>query len=818
MRKYFKYIIPSIITFIILSVIFYTNGLYPYGINSIVQVDADYQYIPVLYRIYNFLHGIGNIIYDDIGLGNNIYISMVIQGSIFSPVNLLLYFTSRDNIINYFNIILIIKICLISLTIYIYIDNKFKIDNFYKILGSLLYTFSGFILFNYFNIMWLDCVILFPLIIMYLDKLINDDKYSGYIITLGLSLIISYYISYFILIFIIFYTFIYINLYMDKSHSKKIIWRLGISTLISFLIASFSILPCIYQMFISSRFSSLSNYSLMSETMLKSLYVLVSPLLMILFILLIGKYKYDKKNIYFYLILLGLFIMGIFIEPVNLSIHGGSYWDFPYRYGFITSFILLNGGLYYIEKFSINGSNKYLWLKIILFLIGTIFLIYISKLYLKDIINERIFLDFDNKDTYIKILIIILLIVIINIISLSIGNRYIREGCLLFINIGSIFIFSYMVMFYNEGYYLSKEMNDINNNMMVFKDYRYKIDYKSYTPDYGFILDVNSLDNWIHLIPNNEMKIYRNLGYKVSGTCIYGYGGTIFSDWLFNIRYIISNKVKDNDIYELIDKYDNKYLYRYRYSDNFGITYNEILDNYDTSGFELQNMIYKNLFNSDKDIIKIDKYSLSENDIYINYSVNDKGILYIKTDDYDKINYISINENYITDIEDYIIDLGVYDKDIVIHINTSDNEIVNFDLGYIKIDDINKLNSNVNYVDGNYYINDVNSKNLFLPINNIDGIKVYVNDALVNSDKYLDNFISVKINDGDNKIKIKYDMPLFKIGIILSILGIILFIIIIFRDIKMGKLISNICYYVYLIFTILLFIYYYICSMIKYLK
>ena len=125
MKKYIKYIVPSMISFIILSILFYMNGLYPYGSNSIVQVDADYQFIPVLYRIYDFLHGNGSIIYNDMGLGNNIYISMILQGSIYSPVNLLLYFTKRGNIVNYFNVILLVKICLISLTSYIYINYKY---------------------------------------------------------------------------------------------------------------------------------------------------------------------------------------------------------------------------------------------------------------------------------------------------------------------------------------------------------------------------------------------------------------------------------------------------------------------------------------------------------------------------------------------------------------------------------------------------------------------------------------------------------------------------------------------------------------------
>ena len=142
---------------------------------------------------------------------------------------------------------------------------------------------------NFFNMMWLDSVILFPLIIMFLDELITKNKYIGYIITLSLSLIISYYISYFILVFIVFYSFIYIFLNIkNKDDRKKIIFRLGISTIIALLISSLSFIPSLYQTFISSRFSSSGNQLLFGNVMNKSLYLLFSPLFIILSVLYIS--------------------------------------------------------------------------------------------------------------------------------------------------------------------------------------------------------------------------------------------------------------------------------------------------------------------------------------------------------------------------------------------------------------------------------------------------------------------------------------------------------------------------------------------------
>ena len=814
MKKYFKYLIPSIFTLVIFALVFYINGLYPFGNYSIVQVDADYQFIPILYRIYDFLHGYENIIYDDIGNGNNIYISMIIQGSLFSPINLLLFFADRENIINYFNILIIVKIMLMSLATYIYINYKFKISNFYKVLCSLLYSFCGFIIFNYFNIMWLDCVALFPLIVYFLDKLIFENKNLGYIISLSMSLIISYYISYFILIFIIFYSFIYLYLYVSKDDRKKIIFRLGISTLISILISCFSILPSIYQMFISSRFAYDSSYVLVSDFITKSLYVLFSPLFIILFIKLITK---CQKKSYYYFILFLLFGIGIIIEPINLSIHGGSYWDFPYRYGFITVFIMMMASLYYIDNFSIKGNNKYLLGKICLFLILTGLMIFFYNKYINNIVNERIFLNFENEKIYCEMIFIIIILVLLNIISLSIGYKYLKYFCIFSINILSIIIFCSFTMYHNDGYFLTTDMNNLNNSISTIKDGRYKIDYDTYTPDYGFILNVSTLDNWLHLIPQKEIDAYYSLGYKVDGTFVSSNGGTIFSDWLLGISYIISDKIKDSDVYQLIDSNDSNYLYKYRYSNNNGILYNsDLLLKNSNNSFEIQNEIYKNLFNSDKDIIKVDNYSLDRNDDAISYSLKDKGLLYIDTDMYEEINYIKVNDNYIYDIGDYICELGAYEGNVNIYVDLIDDNKINFSLGYIKLSDIDNLKSVVEYKNNEYYIdNDIPGSKLFLPINKIDGIKVYINDKAVMVNNYFNNFISIDLENGINEIRIEYKMPMLILGIILSAFGIILLLLC--KYIREYKLLLNIFYYSYFVLVICLFVYFYFYSMIKYL-
>ena len=830
--KKFRFMIPIFVSILIMFVIFLIGDLYPFGDGSLIQVDADYQYVPVLYRIYDFLHGNGNIIYDDIGMGNNIYISMIIQGSIFSPLSLLLYFTSRDNIVNYFNIIVMIKISLISLTSYIYIDRSYKVNEYYKIINSILYAFSGWVILNYFNVMWLDCIILFPLIVMYLDRLLNDGRYIGYIIMLSMSLMISYYISYFILLFILFYSFMYVFLKLDKCSVKKVVFRLGICTFIAILISSFSLLPALYQTFISSRFNGNYTSEIISNILNKSLYLILSSVFLVMFIILMSKYRKDTKNIFFYLILFFLFSIGILIEPVNLVMHMGSYWSFPYRYSFITIFIMMMGSLYYISNYKIVGYDNCQKIRFVLFILFGVVLLYGNYLYCDGIRDGMIILNFDDFDIYIKIIVMFIIIVVMVIISFSFSNKYFRYISFSIVCLLEIFVYSSWCMYYQDGYNLSRNANDINNNMNIVDSEidRYKMGYEYYSFDYGFIYDVNTLDNWLHILPERELDIYKKLGYLNDGTIVKSYGGTVLSDWLFNFRYLIDDEYKISNIYNLLDRYGKYYLYQYNYDSGFGYIYDNskvIKDDKYFDGFRLHNRMYRDILGIDRDIVNIDIYhNLDVDDIYtLNYDIDELGYLYLYVyNNLKNIQFIKVNGKdvkYIDD-ENYIIELGIYDSDVKIEIGVKNIDSLSFDIGFIKYNYVMELESSdidvfrrENGYDIELY-NDIDNGRLFLPINNIDGLNAYVNDNKVDIDSYMNNFVSIKLDKGDNRIEIRYEMPLFKLGIILSIFGICCLLL--YRFIIPNKIVLNITYYVYIGLCLMLYVYFYGYSMIRFWK
>ena len=819
MKKYLRYIVPCFITLIIMGIIYYFNNLYPFGTRPLVQVDADYIYIPVLYKIWDFLHGSGNLIYTDLGFGSSLYASLIIQGSLFSPLNLLLYFTSRDNIINFFGLFIIIKLCLITLTSYIYIDKSYKkVNYFYKVLFSILYTFNGFIILNYFNEIWLDIVILFPLLVLYLNKLLREENGLGYIIILSLCFIITFYFSYFIIIFILLYSFIYLNLY-KKNKIKETIFKLGINTFIAALISAFSSVPLMYQILNSARFNFDTYTNLFNNIAMKSLYLLFSPLLIIMFVKLLTRFKKDKINIYGYFILALLYIIPVIFDPVNALLHGGSYWCFPYRYGYVASFIFMDMALYYISKHHKKDDYKF-YLSDVIFSLGVICAgilgIILNFQYRSTIISNGILLDIDNT-IYLYIVYLVAVVFLMYLLMILLKNRWFKYIFMGVISVYSILLFTTWTIYYNAGYFLCVNAQEVNNNMIFKDDGRYRVEYDVYTPYYGLILNVPALDNWLHIAPKESIDVYKRLGYHTSDTSVYSYGGTIFTDYLLNIKYMLSRSDKiDDDMYTLADSIGDKYLLKYNYGDNYGIVFDKVEDIADGDRFDYQNNIFKNLYGTDKNIIDYSEYENYENEtIYVEYHIEENEYLYFYSDYYEDLNYLKIDGKNIYNIDNYIKYLGNYDHDINIEIRLKEAKYFNYMIGTIKKRDILALNSQVEYKDNKYYVSVDSEKYLFLPINNIPGLHVYNNGKEVKTYKYLDNFVYIKLDKGENTVSIKYRLPLFTVGIVLSLVGLILLFL--RKKIIPSKIILTICHIAFIVLVIGVFIYYYFYSLFKYL-
>ena len=154
-----------------------------------------------------------------------------------------------------------------------------------------------------------------------------------------------------------------------------------------------------------------------------------------------------------------------------------------------------------------------------------------------------------------------------------------------------------------------------------------------------------------------------------------------------------------------------------------------------------------------------------------------------------------------------------------------DTCISNYSFATINLEEFNKfIDENKSSVDIKQKENKLlvnvdnkdNKESLFLPINYLNGYKCIVNGKVVKLNKVFDNFISIDVDKGKNKIELIYYPPFIKIGLIVSIISLILFILV--SKIKISNvpiIILNISSVVYYGIVAIMFFIVYIYAFIK---
>lgn len=189
---------------IIMIIIFAQRGIFPFGQECFLRSDMYHQYAPFFSEFqYKLTHG-GSLLYSwDIGMGVNF--SALYAYYLASPINWLLILCPKQYIIEFMTLLIVLKTGLSGLSFSWYLKKHFGTREFGVGLFGIFYALSGYMAAYSWNIMWLDCILLFPLILLGLERLVKGKGGKLYCIALGLSILSNYYISIMICIFMVIY-------------------------------------------------------------------------------------------------------------------------------------------------------------------------------------------------------------------------------------------------------------------------------------------------------------------------------------------------------------------------------------------------------------------------------------------------------------------------------------------------------------------------------------------------------------------------------------------------------------------------------------
>lgn len=247
------YLMAFGIPFLIAVLICIGNGVFPFGENCILHMDMYHQYCAFFTEFREKMVNGGSWMYSwNLGLGSD-FVSLYAY-YLSSPWNLFLAVCPKDYVIEFMTLQILIKIGLCGLTFFFYIKEVYGLkgkDGYFHnntvwaaLVCATAYALSGFVAAYSWDIMWMDCIYLFPVILAGLRRLVREGKPALYYVSLALSIFSNYYISIMICIFLVFAFFYF---WMEKGSGKwyrtKALGRFSLYSLLAGGTAAVLILP-----------------------------------------------------------------------------------------------------------------------------------------------------------------------------------------------------------------------------------------------------------------------------------------------------------------------------------------------------------------------------------------------------------------------------------------------------------------------------------------------------------------------------------------------------------------------------------------------
>ncbi|WP_302652569.1 YfhO family protein [uncultured Clostridium sp.] len=855
MNKKYKniiiYLIPSTFILIVFGIIYYLKGLFPFGNGSIAWADMYEQQIPLFYKLSDILRTDNSIFYDfSSGMGQNFL--GISAYYLISPFSLLTVLIPRNFIPNFMNILLVLKVCLITVSSMFFFQRTFKnLSKWWMYFFSVCYGLCSYTFIMYQLIGYLDFLIIFPLLLLALRRLYDDGNPAYYITLFTIASACNFYVGFMLFLFIIFASFIYLKLYCPKEFIKDRIFKILCSTFFSSLIVLPLTLPSTIQILKSNRvpesITTILNGSPFSYILDKISYFFLIGAILPFIIMLLIKYKENRKFIILTLSTIAFTTIQVIIDGINKLWYMGCYSSFSLNFAFIPTFILIIMAAYYINKYGCRNKNSLKFISLIpitFIFVSAIYYVY-KNYYLEIQDTIRTLTLHSNKEVFLILFILFIVCFICYMILFLIA-----KGKLLYITLSTFFfiqvLFNGLIYICIDSYtpYISEEYNVLNSLYSYdFNDesyFRIKDTFNLFNFNSSYISNKNDLSHFSSLTNKDHMNIMKKLGYSSVWMRTSDVGGTIFSDSLFNIKYVIVDSELSSKYYSHLDSIGSFNIYKNNYFINNGLlltkgTDTEVIIN-SKSVFEAQNNLYKALSNDEENLFKeynsfkLTNLSVTNNEGTYSYEIIDSSSpaylevtvncfnnqLYLNClkslDNSQNIEIFNCFKVYINDqllncnlsnrfyqsadgtfpstFNNGLLDLGSYStEDVTIKLEVlRDFDITELSVGSMDIDKFEKFvfDKTASYSDIITYDNNLicqasandNNQMLFLTIPYDEGWICTINGNGQPIENVFDGFIGIPLIEGYNYIELAYYPKGFKFGTVtsLSTLTIILFI------------------------------------------
>lgn len=829
----------------IVSVVFACWSIYPFGKFTVLTSDLYHQYMHFYSYLNKAILGGDSLLYSwNAGFGSNFIGNIGYYAS--SPFLFIILLFDKSYLAEAIAVLILFKLGLCGLTISILLQRNFHgLQGIEVIIFSSFYALMSYSIVYFYNVMWLDGLIWLPLVVLSINILIKEKKVSLLILFLSLLFLSNFYIAYMVGLFTFLY-FITGLIAKQNQVAKNERWLLGVKFLYSVLIAAgisaILTLPTYFQikesesvitnltgglqfsfLFLLKLFSGIYD-SVVDGT--PNMYVGNFVWLLVPLFFLSNTFRREDKLRWG---TLGIIVLISMIMPtLNIIWHGfDSPNGFPYRYSFLFSFILLyiSVKVYQdIEKVEPRYIKFVAIMPLLLLIIDFVFFHDLSIYHIVNLIS------------------IVLFYVILSF-------KYTKKkmvGSMLFL------LYALVELTFNSTFLVFNISEDIGgisrNHFIKYEDYHdaietlgtydsrqgYRVDtYLNETLNDSLHLGYKSLSHSSSMISESLSNTLKSLGFSTRKANYSENGSTFLTDSLFSIKYKISKEDPDQYGYQEVQSTGNLRIYENRYAMPLGFTINDTITKVDVNQsenpFELQNTLaqailiqqsdvftsispiqteYKNIAVSQELLMRVDpnqpmiiRYRFfieDEEEFYtlLSTSIKEKEDAIILVNDKQFAEYPArYNQG--------ILHLGKFEnEEVTIELRIDDNQVGITQELFYKANPSDYLNAVIEMrtspllikqLKGNQLLGEISihedNQVLFLSVPWDKGWNIKVDGQTVKPLKIMGAFIGIPLSQGEYEISMKFIPKGFKIGMFISMISIILFVVVISAEYikKLGR-------------------------------
>ena len=207
------------LSFFMLLAIYIIMGIWPFGDGTVLFCDATHQYLPFHSALQIKLTGGESLLYSFAGgFGFNFWSAAAYYLS--SPFNIALALVPAEHVCDYMDFAILTKLSLSSALFAWYLSHHTENTGRIPVAAGLCYGLSAYTLGFGYNLMWLDSIFVFPLVIYGLEKLSRERKGAVYLLSLFYSIWGNYSIGFMICIFSLLY-FVLLELSGERKSRRE---------------------------------------------------------------------------------------------------------------------------------------------------------------------------------------------------------------------------------------------------------------------------------------------------------------------------------------------------------------------------------------------------------------------------------------------------------------------------------------------------------------------------------------------------------------------------------------------------------------------